>query len=106
MVYIILLNWKGWRDTIECLESVFRLYYAAFRVIVCDNASEDNSLDRIARRRFQLHDSMRELSALTQKYLLMSDRPQHQGPKNRRKQCLPCLPNSYMDINPRQTEPI
>jgi len=48
MVYIILLNWNGWRDTIECLESVFRLSNAAFRVIVCDNASEDNSLDRIA----------------------------------------------------------
>jgi GT2 family glycosyltransferase len=47
-VYIIVLNWNGWRDTIECLESVFRLDYENFRVIVCDNASEDNSLDRIA----------------------------------------------------------
>jgi len=47
-VYIIILNWNGWRDTIECLESVVRLDYASFRVIVCDNASGDNSLDRIA----------------------------------------------------------
>jgi GT2 family glycosyltransferase len=47
-VYIIVLNWNGWRDTIECLESVLRLDYDQFRVIVCDNASEDNSLDRIA----------------------------------------------------------
>jgi hypothetical protein len=47
-VYIVLLNWNGWRDTIECLESVLRLDYDSFRVIVCDNASEDNSLDRIA----------------------------------------------------------
>src|SRR6185437_8412905 len=47
-VYIILVNWNGWRDTIECLESVFRLDYPDFRVIVCDNASSDGSPARIA----------------------------------------------------------
>ena len=47
MVAVILLNWNGWKDTIECLESVFRLSYPAFKVIVCDNASTDASLDRI-----------------------------------------------------------
>jgi GT2 family glycosyltransferase len=42
-VYIILLNWNGWRDTVECLESVFRSSYANYQVIVCDNDSEDDS---------------------------------------------------------------
>jgi len=46
---IILLNWNGWRDTIECLESVFRLSDVDFRVIVCDNASTDGSLDNVKR---------------------------------------------------------
>jgi len=46
-VYILLLNWNGWRDTIECLESVFRLDYPDFRVIVCDNDSADGSLEKI-----------------------------------------------------------
>jgi len=46
-VYILLLNWNGWRDTIECLESVFRLDYPDFRVIVCDNDSADDSLEKI-----------------------------------------------------------
>jgi len=46
-VYVILLNWNGWRDTIECLESVLRLDYLAFQVVICDNQSEDGSLDRI-----------------------------------------------------------
>jgi GT2 family glycosyltransferase len=46
-VYIVLLNWNGWRDTIECLESVFRLDYPRFTVIVCDNASTDGSLETI-----------------------------------------------------------
>ena len=36
-VYIILLNWNGWKDTIECLESVFRSQYDHYKVIVCDN---------------------------------------------------------------------
>jgi len=46
-VYILLLNWNGWRDTIECLESVFRSDYPDFQVIVCDNGSSDASLDHI-----------------------------------------------------------
>jgi GT2 family glycosyltransferase len=48
-VYIVILNWNGWRDTIECLESVFRLEYPQFGVIVCDNASSDDSLGHIRR---------------------------------------------------------
>lgn len=46
--YIVLLNWNGWRDTIACLESIFRLEEARFRVVVCDNLSSDGSLEKIA----------------------------------------------------------
>ncbi len=46
-VAIIILNWNGWRDTIECLESVFRIDYPNYQVIVVDNASTDNSVERI-----------------------------------------------------------
>ena len=48
-VSIVVLNWNGWKDTIECLESVFRLDYVGFRVIVCDNASSDGSMEKIKR---------------------------------------------------------
>ena len=34
-------------STIECLESVFRLNYPHFTVIVCDNASSDGSMKKI-----------------------------------------------------------
>lgn len=44
---ILILNWNGWKNTIECLESVFRLDFPTFRVIVCDNASNDGSLEKI-----------------------------------------------------------
>jgi len=46
-VYIVLLNWNGWKDTIECLESVLRSDYPNFSVIVCDNASSDESVKYI-----------------------------------------------------------
>jgi GT2 family glycosyltransferase len=48
-VYIIILNYNGWRDTLECLESVLRSSYAPYQVIVIDNHSPDRSLDYIAR---------------------------------------------------------
>ena len=48
-VYIIIVNWNGWKDTIECLESVFRNDYASYQVIVCDNGSQDDSLENIKR---------------------------------------------------------
>lgn len=39
-VSIIILNWNGWRDTIECLESLYQITYPNYEVIVVDNASE------------------------------------------------------------------
>lgn len=46
-VYIILVNYNGWKETIECLESVLRLDYPNFQVIVVDNASADDSMAHI-----------------------------------------------------------
>lgn len=45
--YVLILNWNGWQDTIECLESVFRLEHPSFQVVVLDNDSSDGSLDHI-----------------------------------------------------------
>lgn len=46
-VSIIILNWNGWRDTIECLESIYQNTYANYEVIVVDNGSSDNSIEMI-----------------------------------------------------------
>nr|WP_295085085.1 glycosyltransferase family 2 protein [uncultured Roseateles sp.] len=46
-VYIVLVNWKGATDTVECLETVFRLNQPNFEVVVCDNDSGDGSVERI-----------------------------------------------------------
>lgn len=44
---IIILNWNGWQDTIECLESVFQNDYSNYNIIVVDNDSEDESVKKI-----------------------------------------------------------
>jgi Predicted glycosyltransferases len=46
-VSIVILNWNGWEDTTECLESVYQINYPNFDVILVDNASEDDSLNKI-----------------------------------------------------------
>jgi GT2 family glycosyltransferase len=46
-VCIIILNWNGLKDTIECLTSVFKLDYQNFEVVVVDNGSKDNSSEVI-----------------------------------------------------------
>lgn len=45
--YIIVVNWNGWKDTIECLESLLVLEYSDFRVVVCDNGSQDDSVIKL-----------------------------------------------------------
>lgn len=47
-ISIVLLNWKGTDDTIECLNSVLsQTRLAAFRTIIIDNDSGDDSLSRL-----------------------------------------------------------
>lgn len=46
-VYIVILNWNSWKDTIECIESVIKSDYPNFQIIVVDNDSKDNSLEYI-----------------------------------------------------------
>ncbi|MBW7957118.1 MAG: glycosyltransferase family 2 protein [Deltaproteobacteria bacterium] len=46
-VHLIILNWNGKKDTIECLESVGKLSYPNFETIVVDNGSSDGSVEAI-----------------------------------------------------------
>ncbi|MCK5681372.1 glycosyltransferase family 2 protein, partial [bacterium] len=43
-VCVIILNYNGWADTIECLESLLQSTYGNYQIVVVDNASTDNSL--------------------------------------------------------------
>jgi GT2 family glycosyltransferase len=46
-IYVVLVNWNGWRDTIECLESLLGSDYPQFEAVVCDNGSTDGSVERL-----------------------------------------------------------
>ena len=46
-ISIIILNWNGWEDTIECLESLCQITYPNYEVIVVDNGSEDESIEKL-----------------------------------------------------------
>jgi GT2 family glycosyltransferase len=46
-VFIILLNWNGWEDTVECLESVQRIDYPDYQAVVVDNGSTDGSIEKM-----------------------------------------------------------
>jgi GT2 family glycosyltransferase len=47
LVAICILNWNGWRETFECLESVLQLEYPNFVAVVVDNGSTDGSAEKI-----------------------------------------------------------
>lgn len=46
-VAIIILNWNGWLDTIECLETLFQISYNNYYVVLIDNNSKDDSINKI-----------------------------------------------------------
>ncbi len=46
-VSIIILNWNGWEDTIECLESLYQINYNNYDVILIDNDSQDDSIQKL-----------------------------------------------------------
>ena len=46
-VAIVIVNWNGWRDTVECLESVRDISYTDYLTILVDNASRDDSIEQI-----------------------------------------------------------
>lgn len=48
-VYVVVLNYNGAEDTVECLESLRRADDSCFRVVVVDNCSTDGSADLLRR---------------------------------------------------------
>jgi GT2 family glycosyltransferase len=44
---VVLVNHRGWRDTIECVGSLRKLDYAPLEIIVVENGSPDDSWERL-----------------------------------------------------------
>lgn len=48
-VFVIVLNWNGVNDTLDCLRSLNEVTYGNFKVLVVDNGSSDDSVARLRR---------------------------------------------------------
>ena len=46
-VAIVLVNWNGWRECIECIDSLFAQSHGNFHVFIVDNDSRDRSVEAI-----------------------------------------------------------
>lgn len=53
-VFVIVLNWNRWKDTLQCLASLETLDYPNYEIVVVDNGSEDESQARIEAARPEL----------------------------------------------------
>ena len=53
-VAIIIVNWNGKKDTLECLNSLRRDLYSNKEIIIVDNASSDGSIESIERSGFNV----------------------------------------------------
>jgi GT2 family glycosyltransferase len=47
LVACILVNWNGWKDTIECVDSLGKIDYPNMSVILVDNGSTNDSVERV-----------------------------------------------------------
>ncbi|MFH0852166.1 MAG: glycosyltransferase family 2 protein [bacterium] len=52
-VFIIVLNWNGLKDTEECIESLKKIDYPDYKIVVVDNGSTDGSDEIIPKKHFQ-----------------------------------------------------
>ena len=49
-LYIVLVNYNGYEDTLECINSLMKNSYTDFKVVVVDNASTDGSGQKLAQK--------------------------------------------------------
>ncbi len=46
-VAVVVLNWNGWRDTVQCIQSLKQMDYPDCSILLVDNASTDDSVQQI-----------------------------------------------------------
>lgn len=46
-VYIILVNYNQWQDTVECVESILKNNYRNYQIVIVENNSSNHSLEHI-----------------------------------------------------------
>jgi GT2 family glycosyltransferase len=46
-VYMVIVNWNGYEDTAELLESLFKISYRNYKIVVVDNNSDQNETEKL-----------------------------------------------------------
>lgn len=54
-VYIVILNWNGLSDTLECLQSIKKIDYPNYRIVIIDNGSKNNEAEAIKQKYPDVH---------------------------------------------------
>lgn len=44
LVYIVILNWNGYKDTVKCINSLEKINYKNYKILLVDNASTNESV--------------------------------------------------------------
>jgi GT2 family glycosyltransferase len=44
IVYIVIINWENFKETIECLDSLKKISYQNYRIVIVDNGSKNDSV--------------------------------------------------------------
>lgn len=50
LVTVVILNWNGWKDTIACVDSLLESDYDNLRIVIVDNHSSNDSVERLRHR--------------------------------------------------------
>ncbi|MHC2995246.1 MAG: glycosyltransferase family 2 protein [Candidatus Atribacteria bacterium] len=50
LVYIVILNWNGWQDTAVCVESLLKISYPNYKILIVDNGSTDDSVKMLSEK--------------------------------------------------------
>src|SRR5574344_754013 len=48
-VTVVVLNYKGWKDTVNCIDSLTKQTYDNFHIFLIDNGSHDESTTELAK---------------------------------------------------------
>ncbi len=89
-VAVILVNWNGWRDSLECIGSVLEQSHASLHIFLVDNDSHDQSIENICKwcaapttqTHWRNHDGVTRISdrSTTPIPIRVVDRPVHALP--------------------------
>lgn len=46
-IIIVILNWNGYKDTIECINSILKISYPNYEILLVDNGSDKNEYEKV-----------------------------------------------------------